>query len=342
MDRSGNGRLQGAGYFIQDLPILPHGTEAVDILHAAALNDQRELSNMNEMNRNDFLRAMGAAALVAGILPGAAHAKALPGGKMKLGLVTYLWGQHWDLDTIIKNCTESGVLAVELRTEHAHKVQPTLTKAEREAVKKKFADSPVLCLGPGTNQQFDDPEPEKLAANIQGAKDFIILSHDIGASGVKVKPNSFHEGVPHEKTIEQIGKSLNEVGKFAGEHGQQIRLEVHGKCAELPTIKAIMDIADNPNVAVCWNSNGEDLNGQGLEYNFNLVKDRFGATAHIRELNVGDYPYQDLINLFVGIDYNGWLLLECRTEITDGIAAMKEQLALFHEMVKNGQAKISA
>ncbi len=297
---------------------------------------------MNVMNRSEFLRALGAAALVTGVLPGAAYAKALPGGKMKLGLVTYLWGQHWDLDTVIKNCTESGVLAVELRTEHAHKVQPTLSKAEREAVKKKFADSPVINLGPGTNQQFDDPEPEKLAANIQGAKDFIILSHDIGASGVKVKPNSFHEGVPHEKTIEQIGKSLNEVGKFAGEHGQQIRLEVHGKCAELPTIKAIMDIADNPNVAVCWNSNGEDLNGEGLEYNFNLVKDRFGATAHIRELNVGDYPYQDLMNLFVAIDYDGWLLLECRTEITDGIAAMKEQLALFNDMVKNGQAKLNA
>lgn len=297
---------------------------------------------MQHITRRSFLASTGAAALAAGLQPGAAFAKAAQGSNIKLGLVTYLWGQYWDLDTIIKNCTESGVLAVELRTEHAHKVQPTLTAAEREVVKKKFADSPVICLGPGTNQQFDDPEPEKLAANIQGAKDFILLSHDIGGTGVKVKPNSFHEGVPHEKTIEQIGKSLNEIGKFAGEHGQKIRLEVHGKCAELPTIKAIMDIADDPNVGVCWNSNNEDLNGQGLAYNFNLVKDRFGATAHIRELNVGDYPYQDLINLYVGIDFDGWLLLECRTEVTDGVAAMKEQLALFNEMVKNGQAKLKA
>ena len=296
---------------------------------------------MRPISRRQFIQSSTAAAFAAGAaFPAAANA--LPGSNMKLGLVTYLWGQHWDLDTIIKNCTESGVLGVELRTDHAHKVQPTLTKAERAEVKKKFADSPVICLGPGTNQEFDDPDPEVLKKNIEGAKDFILLSHDIGASGVKVKPNDFHEGVPREKTIEQIGKSLDEVGKFAGDHGQQIRVEVHGKCSELPTMKAIFDIADNPNVAVCWNSNDTDLKGEGLEHNFNLVKDRFGATAHIRELNVGDYPYQHLMNLFVAMDYNGWVCLECRTEIEDGIAALKEQLDLFNGMVKNGQAKLNA
>lgn len=297
---------------------------------------------MNFLSRRQFLQSTAAAAALAGAAAFPAAAKALPGSKMHLGLVTYLWGQHWDLDTIIKNCTASGVLGVELRTEHAHGVQPEISKAAREEVKKKFADSPVICLGPGTNQEYDDPDPEILKKNIEGTKDFILLSHDIGASGVKVKPNDFHEGVPHEKTIEQIGKSLNEVGKFAGDHGQQIRVEVHGQCAELPTMKAIFDIADNPNVAVCWNSNDKDLAGEGLEYNFNLVKDRFGATAHIRELNVGEYPYQQLMNLFVGMDYNGWISLECRTEIEDGIKALTEQRELFEGMVKNAQENLKA
>jgi hypothetical protein len=101
--------------------------------------------------------------------------------------------------------------------------------------------------------------------------------HDCGGSGVKVKPNSFVKGVEHEKTIEQIGKALNEVAAYGQEYGQQIRVEVHGPgTSELPVIKAIFDVADHPNVAVCWNSNGEDLKGEGLEYNFNLVKSRFG------------------------------------------------------------------
>ena len=90
--------------------------------------------------------------------------------------------------------------------------------------------------------------------------------------------------VPHEKTIEQIGKALNELGEYAAGFGQQIRLEVHGQCAELPTIKAIMDVATDENVVVCWNSNKTDLEGDGLERNFKLVRKRFGATLHVREL----------------------------------------------------------
>jgi sugar phosphate isomerase/epimerase len=259
------------------------------------------------------------------------------GSEMRLGLVTYLWGQDWDLETLIKNCEQSNVLGVELRTTHAHGVEPALSAQERKEVKLRFNDTPVNLVGLGSNENYDSPDPEILKASIEATKEFVKLSHDIGASGVKVKPNSFHDNVPQEQTIEQIGKSLNILGKFSADYNQQIRLEVHGKCSKLPTIKAIMDIADHPNVAVCWNSNDEDLAGRGLEYNFHLVKDRFGDTAHIRELNIGDYPYQQLINLFVEMDYKGWILLEARTKPDDRIIAMKEQLAIFKQMITKAQ-----
>ncbi len=254
-----------------------------------------------------------------------------------MGLVTYLWGEDWDLETLIGNCSEAQLLGVELRTTHAHGVERTLNAQQRLDVKERFADSPLTLVGIGSNESYDHPDPEKLDAAITATKEFIQLSHDVGGSGVKVKPNSFHDGIPHEVTIEQIGKSLNVLGKYGADFGQQIRLEVHGECAQLPTMKAIMDIADHPNVAVCWNANDEDLQGEGLDYNFNLVKDRFGDTAHVRELNVGEYPYQSLMNLFVAMDYNGWILLEARTKPADRVLAMKEQRSLFHEMVKNAK-----
>jgi sugar phosphate isomerase/epimerase len=86
---------------------------------------------------------------------------------------------------------------------------------------------------------------------------------------------------------------------------------------------------------MCWNCNDQDLLPPGLEANFNSVKKYFGDTVHIRELNVGDYPYQDLMNLFVKMNYDGWILLEARTEPTDRIAAMKEQLEIFNKMTGN-------
>lgn len=255
-------------------------------------------------------------------------------GGMKMGLVTYLWGKDWDVPTIIKNCTTASILGVELRTEHAHGVEPSLSAAERAEVKKKFADSPVKIVGIGTNQQYDFVEADKVKESIKKTAEYIKLSHDIGGIGVKVKPNAFHSGVPHEKTIEQIGRSLNEVGKIAADYGQKIRLEVHGnETQELPNIKAIMDVATNKSVAVCWNCNDEDLLGGGLESNFNLVKNRLGDTVHVRELNIGSYPYQELMSLFVKMNYNGWILLECRTDPADKVAAMIEQRKVFEQMI---------
>ncbi|MFM8478318.1 MAG: sugar phosphate isomerase/epimerase family protein, partial [Planctomycetaceae bacterium] len=210
----------------------------------------------------------------------------------KFGLVTYLWGQDMDLPTVIDACTRSGLGGVELRTEHKHGVEPSLTKAQRQEVRRRFADSPVTLVGYGSNAQFHENDPARLKANIELAKQYIQLMHDCGGSGVKVKPNSFVKDVPREKTIEQIGKALNEVAAYGQEYGQQIRVEVHGPgTSELPVMKAIFDVADHPNAAVCWNSNPEDLKGEGLEHNFQLVAQRFGKTAHVRELTGTDYPW---------------------------------------------------
>ena len=289
---------------------------------------------MSKHTRRHFLGAAGAltAAACTGGVPLAMAAHHKP--KMRLGLVTYLWGQDWDFPTLITNCEKSKILGVELRVEHAHGVNPEMGKSEREDVKKRFAASPVTCVGMGCNEQFDSPDPAEVRKNIERSKAFLQLSHDIGGSGVKVKPNRLHDSVPHDKTLEQIGKSLNELGKAAADLGQTVRLEVHGGgTQELPNIKKIMDACDSRNAGVCWNSNSQDLDGQGLEYNFNLVKDRFADTVHIRELNVGDYPYQQLMNLFVGMDYEGWILLEARTKPADRVAALSEQLEVFNAMI---------
>lgn len=282
---------------------------------------------MKHLDRRSFLGV--SAGLAAAALPAFAGKSG-----MRLGLVTYLWGKDMDLPTLIDSCEKSGVLGVELRTEHAHGVEPSLSKAERAEVRKRFEDSPVTLVGYGSNAQFHEADPAKVKENIELTKQYIHLMRDCGATGVKVKPNGFPKGVSREKTIEQIGKSLNIVGKYGADYGQQIRVEVHGKgTSELPVMKAIMDIADHPNVTVCWNSNDVDLDGKGLEYNFNLVKDRFGDIVHVRELNVGDYPYAQLMKLFLGMDYKGWILLEARTGPADKVQAMIEQRKVFEEMI---------
>ena len=159
---------------------------------------------------------------------------------MKLGTVTYNLAQDWDVPTIIKNCEAAKFEGVELRTSHAHKVEVNLSKDQREEVKKQFQDSSVQLMGLGSAFEFHTPDQDKLKKDIAATKDYIVLAHDVGATGVKVRPNGLPKEVPVEKTLEQIGKALHELGEFAEGYGQVIRLEVHGAGTSLlPNIKKL-------------------------------------------------------------------------------------------------------
>jgi len=287
----------------------------------------------NELSRRQFIqKSVGAGVALAFLKDLPELMMSVPKG-MKMGLVTYQWGRDWDLPTLITNCEKAGLLGIELRVQHAHKVETNLTAAQRADVKKRFADSAVTCIGYGANYEYHSPDPVKLKENIDGTKEYIKLCKDIGATGIKVKPNGLPPEVPREKTIAQIAASLNECGKFAQDYGQLVRVECHGNITqEIPNMKAIFDQITEKNVVMCWNCNDQDLLPPGLEANFNSVKKYFGDTVHVRELNVGEYPYQQMFDLFTGIKYSGWILLEARTEPADRVAAMKEQLALFNNM----------
>jgi sugar phosphate isomerase/epimerase len=290
--------------------------------------------NLKNLSRRDFLQRSVIGGIGAAILPQLTLGNSLE-SKLRFGLVTYEWAKDWDLATLIANCEKTGVLGVELRTQHAHAVEINLTKAQRQEVKRRFAESPVTCLGYGSNFEYHSPDSAKLKENIEGTKAYIQLCQDIGATGIKVKPNTLPKEVSSEKTIEQIANSFNEVGKFAQDFGQLIRVEVHGNITqELPVMKQIFDQVTEPNVKICWNCNPEDLNPPGLEHNFDLVKKWFGDTVHVREFNVGDYPYPELFRLFSKMNYQGWILMEARTQPADRVAALREQLELFNALVE--------
>ena len=252
----------------------------------------------------------------------------------RFGLVTYQWGRDWDIDTLITNCTRAGALGVELRTQHAHGVEPALSKQQRREVRKRFEDSVVTLVGLGTNWAFHHSDPDRLAHDIKGAEDAIILSHDVGGSGVKVKPDGLPVDVAREQTIDQIGQSLRGLARFGEDYGQEIRLEVHGHGTEsLPIIRSIMQAADHPGCRVCWNSNDQDMDGAGLQHNFKLVQPWLGQTVHAREFDVGNYDYELLLKLLVSSNYNGWVLMEARTEPENRVQALMNQRQIFDRLV---------
>lgn len=283
------------------------------------------------MHRRTFLaKSLGTLALAgtAGLSTSCQSSRRNSGdapAQTRLGFTTYTWGKPWDILTLIDNCCHVGIYGVELRTsqKYAHGLEIETPASDRQEAKKRFEDSPVTLVGMACGERYDSPDPDKLKAAIEKTKAYIKLSHDVGASGLRVFPNDYHRDVPRAKTRAQIAESLNELGAFAADYGQQVRLEAHGSAGDLPSLRAIMDQVTEPAVRVKLNSDKRDAKGEGFEFNFNLVKDLLGDTLHLHDLADTAFPYQQQMDLLVKMNWTGWQMLEVSHKVPDPVAALK-------------------
>ena len=252
-----------------------------------------------------------------------------PERRFKLGLVTYNLAKEWDLPTILRNCKDLGLAAVELRTGQKHGVEITLTKDQRKEVKQRFTDSPVVLWALGSTCQYHEADPAAVARNIEETKRWAELAHDLGAKGVKVRPNGFPKGADQARTLEQIGRSVRTCAEAAAGMGVELWVEEHGGGTCLPAnMRKIMDVADHPNAGVVWNSNyPTDITDGSIRPGFDLLADRI-RSVHINEL-VNGYPYRELFTLLRSRGYDRYTLMEIQ-ELSGGNAADALRFARFY------------
>jgi sugar phosphate isomerase/epimerase len=284
-------------------------------------------------SRRRFLQSAGTLALA-----GTAQADSptsppsRPPLRYRLGIVTYNIAAAWDLPTILRVCHNVGLAAVELRTTHRHGVEPTLTPAQRREVRQRFSDSGIICWGCGTTCEFHSPDPAVVRRNIETCRRFLDLTADIGGRGVKVRPNALPAGVPVERTLAQIGRSLATCGRDAADRGLEIWLEVHGHgTSHPPHIRTIMQHCNHPRVGLTWNSNNTDVvRGSVREY-FALLRP-WVRSCHINELYSG-YPYRELFRLLRDAHYDRVTLAEIpgTADVASGERLLRYYKALWTE-----------
>lgn len=278
--------------------------------------------NPEAMGRRDFIKTAGIGSGIAlGTLPigkgilndaVAAPTSGKETSTMKLGMVTYNMGKDMDCDALIALCMATGVAGVELRTTHAHKVETDLNAEQRTAVRLKFEQSGIAIAGIGTAFEYHSNNPTELEKNITGSIAYAQLAADVGAPGIKVRPNGIPRGENPEITLERIGKAWGRVATAAANLGVEVWMEVHGaaETRSLPNIRKMLDYADHPNAKVCWNSNAGEADENGsIRSNFELVKHAIGE-VHITEIGVYQYPWQELFLLLAEIGYSGYCLAE--------------------------------
>lgn len=233
---------------------------------------------------------------------------------MRLGAVTYNVLKDWDVETIITKLEETGGFeGVELRTTHAHGVEPSLSTAAREKVRQRFDASKIRLWGLGTTCEFHSPDEAVRKQNVEVGMSFVDLAHDVGAQGIKVRPNGIPKEVAPQTTVRNIASGLKALGDYGAGKGVEIWVEVHGRGSSSPKFSAAyMRATAHDNVGLCWNSNprpDEVINGSVKE-SFALLRPWI-KSVHINEL-ANDYPYRELFTLLRESGYDRYTLMEAQ------------------------------
>lgn len=122
-----------------------------------------------------------------------------------------------------------------------------IASTRREAEDKKVK---IVNLGSSANMHFLDSK--KRQSNLDDAKKYIELAHQLACPFIRVFPNDLPKDQDEKATVDIIIKSLIELGDFAKNSGVKVLLESHGKVIKSDMLLHIMQEANQANVGLVW------------------------------------------------------------------------------------------
>ena len=175
---------------------------------------------------------------------------------------------------------------MELAHRHKHGVEPTLSAAEREQVKRRFASEQDPAAELRLHLRVSRRPTRPCGARTsKRRKRWIDLAHDTGAWGVKVRPNGSARrsaAGDHDRpaSASACANSANTAPDEASRSGWR---STGAETQNPPVSAAIMKAAKHDNVGVCWNSNPTDIVNGSVKPSFDLLRPWI-KNVHINEL----------------------------------------------------------
>jgi sugar phosphate isomerase/epimerase len=110
--------------------------------------------------------------------------------------------------------------------------------------------SKIVNLGSSANMHFIDAK--KRQSNLDDAKKYIELAHQLACPFIRVFPNDLPKDQDEKATVDAIIRALQELGDFAKNSGVKVLLESHGKVIKSDMLLHIMQEANHANVGLVW------------------------------------------------------------------------------------------
>jgi sugar phosphate isomerase/epimerase len=248
-------------------------------------------------------------------------AKRLPIGFSTLGC------PNWEWKKILDQAAQHGFAAIELRGLLG---DMDLTKSPQftgDKLKESLKDLDALGLkiaGLGASTNMHEPDAARRARQMDEAKRFIELAHQLRSPYVRVFPNQLVKGEERKTTIDRIVAGLRELGDHAKGSKVTVIVESHGEFVTASLLLEIIKGANHANVAFLWDAHHTCVAGEKPAETFKQLG-RYIRHTHLKDsrapkadekgrryvlTGTGEVPVKETVKVLAAGGYRGYYSFE--------------------------------
>lgn len=273
------------------------------------------------ITRRTFIHSLTASIVAPAIIRATGKVKRLPIAFSTLGC------PKWEWKMILDHAAQHGFAAIELRGLMADMdlaKSPQFTGAK---LKESLKDLDALGLkisDLGASANMHEPDAAKRAKQMDEARRFIELAHQLRAPYVRVFPNQLVKGEERKVTIDRIIAGLRELGDHAKGSAVTVIVESHGEFATSPMLLEIIKGANHPNVAFLWDAHHTCVAGEKPADTFKQLG-RYVRHTHLKDsrapqsggkdrryvlTGTGEVPVKETVKALAAGGYKGFYCFE--------------------------------
>jgi sugar phosphate isomerase/epimerase len=159
---------------------------------------------------------------------------------------------------VFKKGREFGFRGVELRGirgEMDLTKLPEFAATRQKATMRQARDSGLRILNLCASTTLHNSDGSKLRSQMDEARRFIDLAHQLGVPYVRVFPGAASAGEQHDSVVREIAMNLGKLGDYAKGSGITVLLESHPGFSDSKTLSDILvAAAAGPDIGVLWDT----------------------------------------------------------------------------------------
>jgi len=273
------------------------------------------------ITRRTFVNSLGAAIAAPAIIKAGYQSKRLPIGFSTLGC------PNWEWKKILDQAAQHGFAAIEMRGLLGEMDLSKSPQFTGDKLKESLKDLDALGLkiaGLGASTNMHEPDAARRARQMDEAKRFIELAHQLRSPYVRVFPNQLVKGEDRKTTIDRIVAGLRELGDHAKGSKVTIIVESHGEFVTAPLLLEIIKGANHPNVAFLWDAHHTCVAGEKPAETFKQLG-RYTRHTHLKDsrapkgdekgrryvlTGTGEVPVKETVKVLAAGGYRGYYSFE--------------------------------